>query len=142
MRTEYKKTASILFSIMMMAKVLIAQTEWVAPAFTDTLKSSFAADDIILKEGRKVYESMCWSCHGLEGKGNGPAAAAINPKPADHTSERVQLQKDGNLYWKISTGRGPMQPYGRTLSSKQRWALVSYIRQLGAASNITQQQKQ
>ena len=142
MKADYKRIACILVSFLMIAKISKAQTEWIAPAFTDTLKNSFLVDDKIIKEGRKVYESMCWSCHGLEGKGNGPASIAINPKPADHTSEKVQLQKDGNLYWKISTGRGPMQPYGKTLSSKQRWALVSYIRQLGTSSNITQQQKQ
>ncbi len=121
---------------------LHAQTEWKAPAFTDTLKSSFFADSKSIAEGKKVYENMCWSCHGLLGKGDGPAAAAIKPKPADHTSGLVQDQKDGNIYWKISTGKGVMQPYGKTLTSKQRWALVSYIRQLGSSRNTTQEQQQ
>lgn len=120
---------------------VLAQDTWDAPAFTDTLKSAFKSDEKMTGEGKKLYENMCWNCHGLEGKGDGPAAVAINPKPADHTGARVQQQKDGNIYWKISTGKGAMQPYGKTLTSKQRWALVSYIRQLGATSLIQSQQQ-
>jgi cytochrome c553 len=111
------------------------QTEWTAPAFTDTIRNPLTVNPKILTEAKKVYESMCWTCHGLEGKGNGPASAAINPKPADHTSSKVQKQKDGNIYWKISMGKGNMQPYGKTLTSKQRWELVYYIRQLGTTAN-------
>lgn len=142
MNFVFKCVSVTFFVLLAIATSSPAQTEWQAPAFTDTLKNSIQSDSKSIAEGKKVYENMCWSCHGLQGKGNGPAAAAINPKPADHTSERVQQQKDGNIYWKISTGKGVMQPYGKTLTSKQRWALVSYIRVLGASSNITQEQQQ
>jgi mono/diheme cytochrome c family protein len=110
------------------------QAEWKAPAFTDTIRNPIAPDSKSLAEAQKIYESMCWTCHGLKGKGNGPASAALNPKPADHTGLKVQEEKDGNIYWKISTGKGNMQPYGKTLTSKQRWSLVNYIRHLGESS--------
>lgn len=142
MNSQIKFILISVFFICCAEKGGYAQTEWNAPVFTDTLKSAFAFDSKIIAEGRKVYESMCWSCHGLEGKGDGPAAAAIDPKPADHSSGKVQQQKDGNIYWKISTGRGAMQPYGKTLTSKQRWALVSYIRQLGGSSGVTKNSNQ
>ena len=32
-----------------------------------------------------VYERLCASCHGTDGKGDGPAAAALDPKPTDLT---------------------------------------------------------
>lgn len=35
--------------------------------------------------GRVLYQQYCSMCHGPQGKGNGPAAAAMNPKPRDHT---------------------------------------------------------
>ena len=35
--------------------------------------------------GQKLYTQYCASCHGADGKGNGPAAAKLNPKPTDLT---------------------------------------------------------
>jgi mono/diheme cytochrome c family protein len=55
---------------------------------------------------------------------------ALNPKPADWTSKRVQDDTDGELFWKITTGRGAMPPWGQ-LPESDRWALVQYIRSLG-----------
>jgi mono/diheme cytochrome c family protein len=54
---------------------------------------------------------------------------ALNPKPADWTSNRVQDESDGEIFWKITTGRGPMPPW-RHLPENDRWALVRYIRTL------------
>ena len=67
---------------------------------------------------------------GENGKGDGPASVQLNPKPADHTLPAVQSQSDGALFWKISTGRGAMQPYSKVLTVQQRWELVHYIRSL------------
>ena len=61
------------------------------------------------------------SCHGAKGKGDGAAAAALNPKPADWTSKQVQDESDGEIFWKISTGRGAM-PSWRHLPENDRWA--------------------
>ena len=59
-------------------------------------------------------------------------AAALNPKPADHTSAKVQSQTDGAIFYKITTGRLPMAPYKDVLNDTQRWQLVNYIRTLAA----------
>jgi mono/diheme cytochrome c family protein len=64
-----------------------------------------------------------------QGKGDGAAAAALNPKPADWTSGRVQDEADGELFWKISTGRGAMPPW-KHLPENDRWAVLRYIRSL------------
>ena len=71
----------------------------------------------------------CVSCHGSKGKGDGPAAVALNPKPADWTSKRVQDMSDGEIFWKMTTGRGAM-PSWRHLPENDRWAVVRYIRTL------------
>jgi len=36
-------------------------------------------------EGRVLYMENCSQCHGASGKGNGPWAASLSPKPADLT---------------------------------------------------------
>jgi serine/threonine protein kinase len=59
-----------------------------------------------------------------------PAAAALPPpKPADWTSAKLASETDGELFWKISTGRGAMPPW-KHLPDNQRWQLVNYIRSL------------
>lgn len=32
-------------------------------------------------EAKQLFESLCFTCHGLTGHGDGPGAAAIDPKP-------------------------------------------------------------
>jgi mono/diheme cytochrome c family protein len=87
------------------------------------------ADKKAIEQGEKVAKINCVSCHGPLGKGNGPAAVALNPKPADWTSKRVQDEADGELFWKITNGRGPM-PSWRHLPENDRWAVVRFIRTL------------
>jgi len=106
------------------------QEAWTAPAYTDSLVNPFKSDKKIIAEAKKIYESACWTCHGLTGRGDGPAATGLTPKPADHSSAKVQHQADGALFWKLSKGRGVMPPFETTLSKQQRWKLVCYIREL------------
>jgi mono/diheme cytochrome c family protein len=103
---------------------------WVAPDSAKAKKSPLPSDKTTAERGEKVAKVNCVSCHGDKGKGNGPAAVALNPKPADWTSVRVQKESDGEIFWKITTGRGPM-PSWRHLSENDRWAVVRYIRTLG-----------
>jgi mono/diheme cytochrome c family protein len=107
-----------------------AQAAWVAPAGEKDKKNPLPADAQTIAQGKKVADVNCVSCHGAKGKGDGAAAVALNPKPADWTSAKVQAESDGEIFWKISTGRGAM-PSWKFLPENDRWALVRYIRSLG-----------
>jgi mono/diheme cytochrome c family protein len=102
-----------------------AQGPWQAPA-SDKGKKSPGGN---AANGKKLAETNCVACHGPGGKGDGAAAAALNPKPADWTSAKVQSESDGELFWKISNGRGPMPPW-KHLSEKDRWDLLAHVRSL------------
>jgi mono/diheme cytochrome c family protein len=106
-----------------------AQTPWVAPAAEKAKKNPLPSDKKTEEQGEKIAKVNCVSCHGAKGKGDGAAAVALNPKPADWTSKRVQDESDGELFWKISNGRGAM-PAWRHLPENDRWALIRYIRTL------------
>jgi len=108
----------------------LAQAPWEAPAAEKAKKNPLAADAKAAEQGKKVADINCVSCHGSKGKGDGVAAAALNPKPADWTSKKVQAESDGEIFWKISTGRGAM-PSWKHLPENERWALVRYIRSVG-----------
>jgi mono/diheme cytochrome c family protein len=79
---------------------------------------------------RFYYTNNCVPFHGPKGRGDGIAAAGLNPKQADHSSDKVQQEADGSLFWKISEGHNPMPGYKTVLIETQRWELVDYIRSL------------
>jgi mono/diheme cytochrome c family protein len=105
-----------------------AQGEWKAPA-SEKGKANPEKGAGAVAAGKKSAETNCVSCHGPMGKGDGVAAAALSPKPADWTSAKVQSETDGELFWKITNGRGPMPPW-KHLPEKERWSLVAFIRSL------------
>ena len=104
---------------------------WIAPAAAMQVKNPYSGDVSAAKEGKKLYITYCSPCHGNSGKGDGLAAASVNPKPADHTSDAVQHETDGSLFWKMTEGRGPMVSYKQILTEQQRWQLVTFIKTLG-----------
>ncbi|MCZ6765924.1 MAG: cytochrome c, partial [bacterium] len=46
----------------------------------------------------------------------------------DFTSAEMNKQSDGELFWKITTGKPPMPTFGQILSDEQRWLVVRYLR--------------
>lgn len=105
------------------------QDKWVAPESSKSLKNPRSGAESVAN-GKSIYSTRCVVCHGATGKGDGPAGKALNPPAADHSSEVVQAQTDGELFWKISEGRGAMVGWKLILSEQDRWDLVNYIRTL------------
>jgi high-affinity iron transporter len=87
-----------------------------------------------LRAGAKRYASLCASCHGPPGRGDGPAARGMEPRPANfHDARRMDRRSVYGLYSTISLGVGgtPM-PAFRQLSDDERWARAVYVSSLGA----------
>lgn len=89
------------------------------------------SDEISVARGQQLYAINCQMCHGPNGEGNGPIAAAIVNKPANLTSEVTQSKSDGALFLTITNGvLGRMPPMNENLSVRDRWDLVNLIRTL------------
>jgi mono/diheme cytochrome c family protein len=69
-----------------------AQTPWPVPESEKHRKNPVATGAKVVEQGKKVAQVNCASCHGSTGKGNGPAAMALSPKPADWTSRRFRMR--------------------------------------------------
>lgn len=89
------------------------------------------------EQGKKLYEQFCATCHGQSGKGDGPAAAVLEPKLRDHTSKEVMSKlSDDDLFNVIknggaSVGKSPlMPPWGASLQDDQIQDVIAYIRAL------------
>ena len=123
-------TSLVLISNLIFTKAFAQQKPWNTPKEAQVIKNPLAGNTATLAEGKKLYVTNCAPCHGDKGRGDGPAAQALIPKPADHSSAVVQSETDGSLYWKLTQGRNPMPAYGKILTEQQRWELVNYIRTL------------
>ena len=101
---------------------------WNVPEAEKGKKNLYASDVTSIARGKKTYKLECFRCHGKEGKGDGTSADLLDKQPADLTTDKVQNQTDGELFWKISEGRKPMPLAKRTLTDDQRWDIINYIR--------------
>ncbi len=86
----------------------------------------------VVQRGAALFQTNCSMCHGQGGRGDGPAAAGLNPKPADLTAEHVDDHTDGDIFWWLNYGiAGTAMPsFEQRLSDSERWALIRFIRSL------------
>lgn len=91
----------------------------------------FDADQATLDKGKQIYTTVCSSCHGPEGKGDGPAGAALNPKPRNFHA--VDGWKNGRkfseVYFTLQKGilTSGMPAYDY-MPANDRVAIISFIR--------------
>ena len=87
--------------------------------------------------GKVLYDKHCSTCHGLEGKGDGPAAVYLSPQPRDFTKGIFKFQStpvgslptDSDLMRTVTMGMpGSAMPSWDRLTDEERNALVSYIK--------------
>lgn len=87
--------------------------------------------------GAKHYASLCASCHGARGAGDGPVSAGLNPKPAAHTDGAyMNALSNEHLFLVIKNGgtavgkSALMAPWGSMLSDDQIRDVVAFVRSL------------
>jgi mono/diheme cytochrome c family protein len=110
------------------------------------LTSPVAADADSLARGKEAYDLFCISCHGENGTGDGPAAAALDPAPPA-IAMTSRMMGDDYLFWRVSEG-GAMAPFNSampawkaTLDEETRWDLVNYMRNMDAATGAAAAQE-
>ena len=130
-RTIVTLMALFAFSFWVSPQITLAQNNsWEAPEEAQQLENPLEQSERVLNAGKQIFDQLCTVCHGKAGEGDGVTASALQPKPADLTSEAVQEQTDGAIYWKMQEGRPPMPGFKSQLSEQQAWAVVHYIRSL------------
>jgi cytochrome c6 len=80
------------------------------------------------QDGAALYKTKCAACHGAAGKGD--TAVGKANKIRDLSSADVQQQSDADLTTVITSGKGKMPAYGKSLKPDQVKDLVAYIRSL------------
>jgi len=90
------------------------------------LQNPFSASEQI-QDGKALYETYCFVCHGVSGEGDGPIAEKI-PHPPSFKSDRLLQFQPGRFFHVITMGTKKMPSYAAQLSASERWKVVAYIR--------------
>jgi mono/diheme cytochrome c family protein len=90
-------------------------------------------------EAQALFDSLCWTCHGKTGHGDGPASAGLDPKPRSFADQAWQAAVDDEHIRKVITlggaavGKSANMPPQPQLKSQPGMvqALVEIVRSQG-----------
>lgn len=110
----------------------------------------------LLRRGQDMFNAHCMTCHGYNGRGEGPTSiraselVALDPvhnqwtPPANllridggELAFGPQVYQDGRVFHVISHGVGSMAGYAGQISVEDRWAIVAYIRAMQMSQTAT-----
>jgi mono/diheme cytochrome c family protein len=115
--------------------------KWTAPARGSAKKNPVPANETSIALGKKIYERQCLACHGVKGKGDGPAAVRLAKRPGNLSNPKLWEQSDGALFWKVNEGHKPMPTFKNLMSDEERWPVINYIRTLAPKPPVLDQPK-
>ncbi len=137
-------TAIILFSVVSLSFAGVGggkhghgNTHWDAPSHAKEQVNPIAYTQKSYRQGEDIFSKNCISCHGIKGRGDGPLASTMNPKPTNLMAMSGK-HKDGDFAWKISTGKGAMPAWKGVLKRSEIWHLVNYIQALSSSVKVVQ----
>jgi len=110
----------IVFSVGPMGLIVLASMMVIPFAFADQ-PSKRPSDEVL---GKTLYERHCFSCHGPNGQGDGPAVEALLfkvPKlePVEADDKTVEL---------VQTGRGTMPSFAASLDKHDTRRILRHMK--------------
>jgi mono/diheme cytochrome c family protein len=106
----------------------IVQAKTIPPI--DITKIGEPAPELLTK-GKNIFTTVCISCHGEGGKGDGPAGSSLNPKPQNFTSKDGWKNgpKLSQIYKTLQDGiPGSAMASYEYLTPEEKFGLAHYIR--------------
>jgi len=109
------------------------------PGAAAAAASAAASAPIDMVKARAIFVERCAACHGPDGTGNGPASAALVPKPRNYHDKAWQAKvtdediKKTIVYGGAAVGKSPNMVSNPDLDSKPEVVdgLVKIIREFG-----------
>jgi mono/diheme cytochrome c family protein len=98
------------------------------------MKNPIAHTPENIAKGKAIYEGKgtCFNCHGVSGKGDGPAGAILNPTPRNFSNPKFHKNRtDGEMFWVIkngSAGTGMVPLIGTAITEEEAWYVINYER--------------
>ena len=101
--------------------------EWMAPKKEANIKNPIKKDEWNLGFGKSIYTDFCIDCHGVDAKGVDPKTIGLEKRPTN-LQKTLKSHSDGDIFWKIQTGRKEMPSFKEDLQDKEIWSVIHYIR--------------
>ena len=106
---------------------------WAVPDAMAKKANPVKSDEESLKAGKAVWGKHCSSCHGKAGLGDGTKAAQLETEMSDFSTDAVQKQSDGAMFFKIQEGRDEMPTFKKKIpDADEIWSVINYVRTLKA----------
>lgn len=109
--------AGVLLGCVLAISVWCLTAQWVSAAEGDAAK------------GKSIYQSKCVTCHGPEGKGDGPIGKALKPPAGDFSS--AEAKKKSPEEWQTIIEKGvpktSMAAWGKQLSETEIQDVLAYV---------------
>lgn len=93
----------------------------------------------LVRTGRQAYSTRCVGCHGAKGRGDGPNARFLSPRPRDlskgvygfRSTPSGSLPTDADILRTLRRGiPGTAMPAWSGLPERTLWGLVAYLQTL------------
>jgi cytochrome c5 len=135
-----KRTRRTIFLLTMTLAACGGADATPAKATSGAAKPAAAQAPMAAKEAKTLFDSLCFTCHGTSGHGDGPGAAALDPKPRSFadavwqdsvTDEHIQKVI---VFGGAAVGKSPMMPAQPQLKGKTEvlQALTKIVREFRA----------
>jgi copper transport protein len=130
-----KEASGIASAALVVGLLLVIQGRIDAPAAIDNT----LADSETLARGEAIYSAQCLACHGVDGKGDGPAAVNMPVQPANFTDPSHLIHSESTMESYVRNGfpNSGMPPFQGVLSDQQISDVVAYIRAFAINSSAT-----
>lgn len=100
-------------------------------------RNPLKVDAELLQYGQRRFNTYCSPCHDRTGQGRGIVAQRATWIPTNLQEPRAKQMNDGEIFNVITNGRRSMPPYKFQVVSRDRWAIVAYVRALQRTSTAT-----
>jgi mono/diheme cytochrome c family protein len=119
--------------------LLQARVSPVGAAISLNTPNPIPADTVSVQRGAELYQANCIQCHGVSGRGDGPAGSSFSPPAADFTTAHAKAHLDAEFFNWIKNGKPPtaMPAFGDKFTDAQIWDIINYLRAIQKGSDAT-----
>lgn len=119
-----------------------SKINWIAPppVSPEMLAAANQQSGDPIAAGKQLFMQICTPCHGQEGKGDGPASAALDPKPRNLTDPGYMAGLGDRYLFElisrggIAVGKSPLMPAQSALAAQDISNVIAYVKTLSGSS--------